>query len=363
MQSVNITPQSTQSTTIRQSNFELLRIFAMLMIVAHHFSVHSGFDFNSSDFLLINKLWIIFIQIGGKIGVDVFVLISGYFLITAKLPKKNKAIKLWLQIFSYSFLLFWIFTLTGLQPYSTRELIYHCFPIIFGKWWFASSYFILYLVAPYLNKMLNSLDKNSYKKMLLLFGILWCVVPTLTGWTVESNNLLWFIFLYSLAGYIRIYGVNIKASGFMCILLSFCVTIFTFLAVAACNYYSNRVPFLRDYTTWFYDMNSLFILLISALLFIGFSKLNIKANRIINVIASATFGVYLIHDNRYVRAILWSRIFHTTAYSNRLMLIPYSIFVICAIFVICTIIELVRIYVFEKHYMKMINTQGNKSLS
>ncbi len=82
----------------RQSNIELLRIIAMLIIIAHHFAVHSGFEF-SNDAVTVNRLWIQFIQIGGKTGVNVFVLISGYFLITSKTLKTSKAIKLWLQIF------------------------------------------------------------------------------------------------------------------------------------------------------------------------------------------------------------------------------------------------------------------------
>ena len=63
---------------LRQSNIELLRIITMFFIVAHHFAVHSGFDFPVNT-ISINRLWIQFIQIGGKIGVDIFVLISFVF--------------------------------------------------------------------------------------------------------------------------------------------------------------------------------------------------------------------------------------------------------------------------------------------
>ena len=60
----------------RQSNIELLRIIAMIFIIAHHFAVHGGFNF-STDIITVNSLWIQFIKIGGKIGVNIFVLISG----------------------------------------------------------------------------------------------------------------------------------------------------------------------------------------------------------------------------------------------------------------------------------------------
>lgn len=58
--------------SVRQSNIELLRIIAMVMIVGHHFAVHGwegGFPYPS---ISVNRLWIQFIQMGGKIGVNVF---------------------------------------------------------------------------------------------------------------------------------------------------------------------------------------------------------------------------------------------------------------------------------------------------
>ena len=60
----------------RQSNIELLRILAMILIIAHHFALFGAFGFSETA-VSINKLWIQFIQIGGKIGVNIFILISG----------------------------------------------------------------------------------------------------------------------------------------------------------------------------------------------------------------------------------------------------------------------------------------------
>ena len=48
------------TTPQRQSNIELLRIFAMIIIIGHHFSVHGGFNF-STDVINLNRLWTQFI--------------------------------------------------------------------------------------------------------------------------------------------------------------------------------------------------------------------------------------------------------------------------------------------------------------
>ena len=92
----------------RQSNFELLRIVAMVMIIFHHFAYHGGFVWDFST-ITIEHLWYNLIIMGGKIGVNIFVLISGYFLILNKDKIVNlfrKMLKLWGQIFFYSLLFF-----------------------------------------------------------------------------------------------------------------------------------------------------------------------------------------------------------------------------------------------------------------
>ena len=155
----------------RQSNIELLRIVAMLMIIAHHVAVHSGFAFPSGS-ISFNRLWIQFIQMGGKIGVNIFVLISGYFLVRADGVKTNKVIKLWLQIFTYSIITFFVIVFVSPQSFSIRALIENALPITYYKWWFVSAYFVLYLLSPYINKLLNSLDKKSYQRLLVLLFFL-----------------------------------------------------------------------------------------------------------------------------------------------------------------------------------------------
>lgn len=344
-------------SAMRKSNLELLRIIAMIMIVAHHFSVHGDFSF-SYDTITFNRLWVQFIQIGGKIGVDIFVIISGYFLISSQSLKTNKVIKLWLQLFTYSILIFSIFTAFGLNPFSVSELIKNCLPVTFSQWWFASSYFVLYLIYPYINKLLNRLSKKEYQRLLVLLTICWCIIPTFTTQSFQSNNLLWFIYLYSLAGYIRIFGVNNKSklSSAVCISLSVIIIILTFLSAVLFDVMGMKYQFFAKNATVFYEQRTLPILLSSLLLFIGFLKMNMGYKRFINLIASATFGVYLIHDNYFVRSFIWEKAFKNSSYSESNILILYSLFVIAIVFAVCTIIELLRIYVLEKNYMGLVNS-------
>lgn len=339
----------------RQSNIELLRIFAMVIIVAHHFSIYGGFEF-PKDTITVNQLWLQFIQIGGKIGVNIFVLISGYFLISAKSLKTSKVIKLWVQVFSYSIALFTLFIASGIEPFRLKELIKHFFPITFSQWWFASSYFVLYLVSPYINILLNSLDKKNYQRLLILLTVCWCFIPTFTGQLFQSNELLWFVYLYACAGYIKLYSPKPNVKGATCILLSFAATILTFCSVIVFDVLGTKISFFGDHATFFYGMEKAPIFVISILIFIGFLKIDIRHSRIINLVSSATFGVYLVHDDKYVRPFLWKTMFKNASYSDSNFLILYSLIVIAVVFVLCTFVELIRIYLLEKHYLNLINS-------
>jgi len=341
-------------TNHRQSNIELLRIITMIMIVAHHFSLHGRFDFSTASITL-PRLWVQFIQIGGKIGVDVFVLISGYFLIHAESIKFTKILKLWLQLFFYSLVIYLVFVITGSIPFSIKEIIKYCLPISFVNWWFASTYFILYILSPFINKFLKGLDKSTYQKMLILLLVIWCIFPTATGKDLESNNLLWFIFLYATAAYIHLWHDKVLFSCKTYHLFALLLTAITFGSTVFFDILGTKFTFFGNHATLFYRMNSLPIYMISIFMLIGFKELQIGYSRIINRIAAATFGVYLIHDNVFMRRFLWIKLFKNTNYSNTVFIIPFSIGIIVLVYLACTCIELIRIYLIEKQYMKLVS--------
>ena len=131
----------------RNSSIELLRIISMVMIVFHHFAVHGGFEWEASN-VSIPLFWYNFIIMGGKIGVDVFVLISGYFLVNSKGNAINfrRILKFWGQVFFYSITIYVIFGISGISDLGIEHLFYAFFPITFSAWGFASTYFVLYLL-------------------------------------------------------------------------------------------------------------------------------------------------------------------------------------------------------------------------
>ena len=67
----------------RNSNLELLRIIAMIFIIAHHLVTFAldGLPFVADN---LNTFVLYFITMFGKMGVNLFIFISAYFMIKSK---------------------------------------------------------------------------------------------------------------------------------------------------------------------------------------------------------------------------------------------------------------------------------------
>lgn len=338
-------------TKERNSNIELLRILSMLMIVFHHFSVHGKFLYSGID---TNVLYLDFIQMWGKIGVVVFMLISGYFLVSVQAIRTSKVIKLWLQAVFYSVILYIMTAALKFTDFSVVELVQAVFPFSSGLWWFASAYFVLYLLSPFINKLLNGISQKSFIGLLLLETLLWGVLGIISRHGFQSNELISMIYIYTIGAYIRLYKNDVKLSKGKNIFYLAIAVFVTYLAKVGLEFAGTKMGLLAGYALWVYDYRSPFGIAVAVLLFYLFKNINLSNNKLINIISSATFGVYLIHDSNYIRPLIWETIFHVNDYQDASYFIPYSIGVCLAVYAACTLVELLRIYILEKNYMKLV---------
>ena len=79
----------------RNSTIEMLRIFAMILVVMSHCAVHGGVVSNEAKI----SNWF---YIGGEIGVAIFILISGYFMVDEKVSMKKNAQDNWRSMVLHS---------------------------------------------------------------------------------------------------------------------------------------------------------------------------------------------------------------------------------------------------------------------
>lgn len=333
----------------RNSNLELLRIMAMFLIAVHHLGVHSGLECYTGN-STINGLWLLLLQQGGKIGVDIFILIMGYFQIMSEKLNIKRIAGLWLVMSFYSLIpSFFQLTVdnTLLNLRSILLIVANTlFPIGRNIWWFMTTYFLVLLLSPYLNKLLRSLKKTEYRKMITVFLILWCVIPSVFPLSYNFSDLGWFVLLYSIAGYVRLFPPKTKhTNSYLKFAVIFYFLNFLFLSILYIG--GIYIPFLHirienGLLSRYYQENIILPFLVALMAFLYFSQRKDYFNSRINKIAGAMAGVYLIHDNGIVRPFIWQHIVCASAWFNSPWFIVYTALAAIFVFAACTGIELLR---------------------
>ena len=332
----------------RQSNFELLRILAIAFIVCFHCMYKGGFD-AEKDSLFINRLVYDFMYYAGETGVNLFILISGYFL-TDTVRKPRKIVLIALQTFFYLALCRVLLIALGRAEMNSWTLKDYLFPILNKKYWYVTVYVLIYLFSPYLKTLVLNLDKRRLGEILIIWFLIWSVYPTvvlnfLYGYTdLEAgqnyNRLIWLTGVYLCGAYIRIHGVPgaVKPVRRRVILLFalLCILAVHIIFGEIKNYTGRRAP------VFYWQPNTVMEIMISLAVFLCFEKIRIPYNKVLNYIAGCSLGVYLLHDHPDFNSFLWRILFKNASLQDSGWFVPYLLFTVIAIFAAGILIETAR---------------------
>lgn len=331
----------------------------MLLIILGHFSLETHWNFSHNDVLLsstIKSLWI-----GGKLGVNLFVLISGYYLIHSTFKKKS-FIRVWLISYFYSLTIYSVSALGGITQFNVKDLVKALFSSTSGyPNWFVTAYLVMYLLFPFVNKLLLSLSKKQFNVLLglLTFISLLKTVFHNPSVGISNNDAIWLVVVYCFGAYIRLFERDIKQKNKGFYVKGLILTLFLSISsVFAIDFMQNRVKIGGTNTyDWFIDGTSTFQLFSALFIFILFLYGSTYSNKLVNKIASTTFAVYLIHANFLIVPWLWNNVVHGTNFEDSYMVLLYGFFVSITIFAVCAIIDLIRQLVLgriEKSLIKKI---------
>lgn len=103
-----------------------------------------------------------------------------------------------------------------------------------------------------------------------------------------------------------------------------------------------------------------FQLLLGISLFIIFLKAKITYRPWIDTVASTTFGIYLLHDNKLFLHHMWDNIFSTYQYYDSALLPLYAILVVALIFIVGMAVDYMRLAFIEKPVMKALTPTLNR---
>ena len=156
----------------RLANIELLRIVAMLMVVMLHYLgkgellPQMKFDMGIQGYIA----WML--ESLSVVAVNVYVLISGYFLVEGEF-KAGKLGKIISQVLFYTILitvLAFSFGLVTKEELGVYNLIVQLFPFQLEQYWFMTSYLVLYILSPVLAAGVKVLSKKL------------CIAGILSSW-------------------------------------------------------------------------------------------------------------------------------------------------------------------------------------
>lgn len=340
----------------RQANIELLRIVAMLMVVILHYLIKGGVAPSLAENTGVLNLIAWYLKAMCIVTINVYVLISGYFLLEAKW-KISRLINLWFQTMFYSIgvpVVCFALGIGDVDKWGLYDWINVIFPVQMEHYWFITAYAVLYLFVPLLSTGVKQLTKSQHEiviaGLLLIFSVPKTILPIAIPTDRNGYDFGWFLCLFVIAAYIRMYGIpffNKKSRGFG--VYFFAVTAIWLISMA-CGLLSRKGLALEHAMNMPYCYNHLLVLIAAVGLFYGFSYLRIPQGMMSNVIckiSSYTLGVYLLHENLAIRT-QWQFLAGIERVKDGFGIFPHMMATVIAVFVAGVLVDYVRDCIFKE---------------
>lgn len=325
----------------RDTNIELLRIVLMVFIVLSHILIHGYHSFSYPSFSIGDSPLLFLVTLCILFPVNCFVFISGYYEI-----KFNgyKTLSFIIQVLSYSLITF-IVGLFFLKTCTIKELPHHLFPISTSLYWFFTNYFLLMLIAPFINKGCDVLAKKHFVAILILMYLI--SVSFIDIINREWSPFACFLFLYILGRFMRRFPINAVIQHPIAVFL-FCLTIQLILGTVAII----KTEWSQAIISRIYLYSSPINILLAISCFFIFKQLNIHYNKCINLISSGVLAAYLFTDSLPVRKWINSFVIDICEVPSRIILL--------AEFIICSLCIVILLSIFETLVLSIIRKPLSK---
>lgn len=224
-------------------------------------------------------------------GVNLFVMITGWYGVKSIW---KGVVRLIVDCIVFGAVSYLLLLLLSCHPLNIKELIVS---MMFITNWFVVSYIMLLLVVPIIEKSLQNASAKELGYWLLLLTIFNLVFGYWLGKVNDNGyNVVQFIWLYYLARFLRItqgktWNKRLQKYGLWIWIGATLMLAFVFIGM---SYMGHTLDTLR----WF-SYNNPFLMVACIGLFMWVSRLSLQS-KIINVIATGMFGVFLLHTTPFV---------------------------------------------------------------
>lgn len=322
---------------MRESKFELLRVVAMLMIVAGHFLAQSGLAAAHPSF------GVALSASGARWACNLFLIVGCWFLVDAEFSLRRVG-KLYLTVISYTVPLTILTLACGEHP-AMKDVMRGFLPFTGRALWFASAYISLMLLTPWLRRAfelpLKSLGLLVGLLTVLLGGV--CTLPD--EQMCYAIDCCWFVYVYLAIGWVKRISAGEKCGFGRCRWLGWAC-----LAAGLAIYVG--LVFVREHFGGFIsvwarqclsDFKTLPNFLSAILVFAFFVHCDIGSIAWINRLAKPAFAVYVIHQTPAFFPFLWVRICRVETWQDSPWWWTIAIGVVVSVYCAGWVLENVRI--------------------
>ena len=279
----------------RLSNIELLRIIAMLMVMAIHATFETFGYAHAKSILHAPVSWLgIITTASACFGcVDIFILITGWFGTSFKL---RGAFKLALQVIFISLAMYpLLWALGGEMPKNAYDFV----QVIWG-YWFIRCYLVLYLFTPILNSYIQKVDEKTLRHFLILFFAITVPFSFVSPDLSYGYSTISFMGLYLLGRYLHLYGASRLRHISKYLFLVIWAGCVLFMAIVVWGAAFISVPLLNHLMKIFTSYANPITIFAACNLLLFFTRLSLKS-KVINWLAAGSFAAYLTHQQLYIR--------------------------------------------------------------
>lgn len=341
----------------RNANMELLRLLLMFMIIMLHALGKGHLLNNIGEDLTLNGAIAWGLEALSLCAVNTFILLSGYYLINSKF-RLGRLIELIAEMIFYSLGAFLVCFLLGVDIHEEINmyfLLHTVFPVHMNLYWFLTAYVFVYIMQPVISAGVKAITQKQFKTVIVLLLTFECgfksFLPFRFEWDEFGYNLLWFLTVFLVGAYIKLYGFKELNKSFKGLILYFVASGMILVERAAVYLvytYTGHLEEIRSVST---EYNHIFVFMAGLGLFAAFvhsKPVGEKADKIICALSPMALGIYLMHENLSLRYNWpkWLGIYDSLDRPAPAF-VGHILLAVCTIFVCGLLIDFIRIQIFN----------------
>lgn len=272
-------------------------------------------------------------------------------MLSEKKFKLSRLISLWLEVLLYSVVSYLLVVAINQDvAINLKDFVKSCLPVLSKRYWFFSSYVMLYLMTPFLNLFIKK--ANSTFLLLSVIVLMACFsLPTIVPkvkWMISSGNIGIFVTLYLTGALFKRITLSRQSKRYLLI-----ATLFLFIVLITSEIVI-KIFYAKYFTYFVWPMNRPTVVFIACLFFCTVKGIKFRLPKWAIICTQSTFGIYLIHIGA-LQDIIFSSVFSISPFFDKCYFLFVLILYALLVYVLCVCIERIRFNLLERHYQSVIS--------